>query len=250
MFQKRIDEVRNDFINGSSVIARNSLKILSDAVQYYDFSQKYSVLIIAQELLTAKPQMAAQINIMKIFMNEFPKFSNYHDITMLINKLESDMKIATEKSKSLCLETLFDEDKLSVITCSFSSNVFDILSKSGKITSIFILDSIWKNIDFGKMWLEKLSEFNVKCNIITLENNMPKINFAFIGADAVKQNGDIINGYPSMLLVQKMKENACPVYVISESFKYSDDLTLTDGFDCIPGNLISGIFSDKIFSTG
>ncbi|TAL68165.1 MAG: hypothetical protein EPN82_12275 [Bacteroidetes bacterium] len=249
VFQKRIEEIRNDFINGSSVITRNALKILSDAVQYYDFSQKYSVLVIAQDLLTTKPQMAAPTNILKIFMSEFPKFSNNNDITFLINKLESDLSTATEDSKKICFDGLFGESNLSVMTCSFSSNVFDIIIKSGTSTSIYVLSSKWRSIDFGKIWQNKLEEYKIKCKIIEVNGKLPKIDFALIGADAVLHKGDVLNGTPSLNLAELMERNKYPTYVIAESFKRCREIPISDGFEYIPKNLVTKIFSDSIFNS-
>ncbi|MBM2815513.1 MAG: hypothetical protein HW421_2275 [Ignavibacteria bacterium] len=66
------------------------------------------------------------------------------------------------------------------------------------------------------------------------------------GADKILLDGSVVNGFPS-LEVAKLNQKKIPFYVIGESFKYSSSQSIEDGFDIIPAEFITKIFSDEIF---
>lgn len=248
-FRTRIEEIRNDFTNGSSVIAGNVLKILEDAIKINKNSDRKIIPDIASELLSAKPHMAAPSNILKIFINEFPKLSGQAELLKFIKKLETDMQLASETCIKLAFAQLHIKEKISLLTCSYSSNVFNIISQSGTGSTVYILQSIWNGIDYSEMLQAQLKVLNVKCNVLSEDDKIPEIDFALLGADAVLYSGDIINGKPSLYLAKLVNGINIPLFVVAESFKKCEEIQITDGFELIPNELITDIITDNIFKT-
>jgi len=246
--QSRIEEIRNDFTNGSSVIAWNVLNLLADAIKIIDESDKDNILDLAKELLSAKPHMAGPTNILEIFNKQFPRYSTKSEIANFLNKLNSDLLLASDTCVSLAIEKLIEKEKTSILTCSYSSNVFNIISSAKSKMTVYILQSIWNGIDYGEIWIDKLSDLNVECNVLSEDDAIPVIDFALIGADAVLYSGDIINGIPSLYLAKSMKKIGIPLFVVAESFKKCKQIPIIDGFEQIPNELISDIITDDIFN--
>jgi len=228
------------------VIARNVLNLLTDAANYFNESNKINILVLANELLLAKPNMAAPTNILKIFINEFPKLSAKKEIANFLKNLESDMYRASDKCINLTIEKLFKKENTSILTCSYSSNVFNIIACAGIDLNVYVIQSIWNDIDFSAIWLDKLKVLKVKCNVILIDDNLPKIDFALIGADAVLYSGDIINGTPSLYLAQSINKIGLPLFVVAESFKKCKEIQIADGFELIPKEFITEIITDNI----
>lgn len=244
-FRIRIEEIRNDFTNGSTVIAGNALKLLEDAIKNINESDKDNILDLAKELVSVKPHMAAPTNIIKIFISEFPKLSTKIELYNIIEILNDKIKLASDTCISLAIEKLFKKEITSFLTCSYSSNVFNILTRAGNGVSVYILQSKWNGIDYSEIWMDKLSDMNVECYMWSEDDTMPNIDFALIGADAVSYSGDIINGLPSFFLAQSLKTYGIPLYVVAESFKKCKDIQMADGFELIPKEYITEIISDN-----
>ncbi|MBI5326325.1 MAG: hypothetical protein HZB41_13810 [Ignavibacteriae bacterium] len=248
IIENKIDEIRNDFTNGSTVIAANSLKVLSQTLNYIDDSHIDTISNVASKLISTKPHMAALTNILRLFLNEFTEFKSKEDIQHYLSKLDSDLNSAREECINNTLNKLFIDANLSIITCSFSSTVYNIIIRAKAKINVYILESVWNGIDFGKIWIDKLKPMNINCSIIKYNEDLPNTDFALLGADAILFSGDVVNGTPSLKLAETMNENNIAFYIASESIKMCSEISIADGFDLIPKKYISEVFTDNIFT--
>ncbi len=248
-FRVRIEAIKNDFANGSTVIARNTLKLLTDAVNYIDESNKKIILDLAVELLSSKPHMTAPTNILNIFINEYPGFSTKSEMVNFLIKLESGLNLASDSCVALANDKLFKKEKTSILTCSYSSTVYNIISKTNSDIIVYVLQSIWNGIDYSEIWRAQLKVLNIKCYVLSEDDIIPEIDFGLLGADAVLYSGDVLNGAPSLYLAQSLKKIGIPLLVVAESFKKCKESPISDGFELIPAGLITEIITDNIRDT-
>lgn len=243
-FGIRIEEISNDFTNGSTVIANNVLKLLLDSVNYIDDSNKIIILDLATELLTAKPHMAAPTNILNAFIELFPNFTEKAEIRNFLKGIESEMLIASETCVLITQDKLFKKEKTSVLTCSYSSNVYNILARVKSELFVYVFESIWKGINYSEIWEDKLNKMNIKSYRLTMGDKIPEIDFGLIGADAILNSVDVINGTPSLFLAQSLKKIGKSLFVVAESFKKCNKIKISDGFDLISNELITELITD------
>ncbi len=247
--QLKIDSLRNDFTNGSGVIARNAIQILRDASLVFPEKEQNKYLkSVAGQLLEAKPGMAATVNFMKVCLAKLENFTSAGSFLQFLSNLETRI----EKASYICVNSGLRElplsDGISFITCSFSSVVFNIAHQSKTKLKVLVLQSQWKDMDYGRIFYDRLRETGINSEYLALTDVYDKtFGFALVGADAILRNGSVINGKPSLELAERVKLKGIPLYVAGESFKKCINIPLCEGFDLLPGKLIKKIITDDVF---
>jgi len=159
---------------------------------------------------------------------------------MLVNVLN----LADKKSKGYILRH-FDEaqnkidnfvfkvikNNSKILTHCHSTNVVNALvyaKKKGKKFEVFNTET--RPLFQGRKTAKELAKARVKVTMITdnsagdaLEKggSLKKVDFLFLGADALLKNGDVINKIGSNMFAEIAHANKVPVYIIADSWKFS-----------------------------
>lgn len=245
-----IDKIKNDYINGSSVIVRKALSLIEKLLKFND---PQLIIETAEKLKTAKHSIISLYNLMNFFIEQI-KINSEN----LSDKFENFVKLvdlATETSIQSAFEELFKDLKsASIVTCSYSSNVCKTIRKAhqeGIKIKLYALHSYWRGNSFHQMVIEQARSYGIDCTYLpleSLENSLKQIDMGIIGADIIFHSGAIINGIPSFYMASKM-ENKVPLYSVAESYKIATAIKIEDGFDYLPQNLVTKVFSDTIFKS-
>ena len=248
---KRIETLRNDFLNGSSAIALNALDIVTAAIDLnVDDNDKFPSQI-AKMIKESKPAMAAVSTICDYALNDYqhnrPKVTKYFSI-----EVREKMFRAGEDTVQNAYERLFssDDDLYRIATCSFSTNVMKLLrlaDKRGKRIKVYIIKSIWNQRDYSTVLAYELGQSGILSKIVNLvefANYRDNIDFCIIGSDGYDSSNNLVNGLPSKAFAE-LALGHTPFYAIAESFKKIDTLKADDGFDFVDFQYVSDILSDN-----
>ncbi len=253
--EKILQDFKNDYINGSSVLAKKALQILLMLNQMYSIQKKEDLAAIIEFLKHAKPSMASVQNILNYLEKELSasQSSNIAEICMdLLAKMTLCREISLQNAMNYIL-TKLPNDKISLLTTSVSSTVesFLLKLKSQNVVNVFAMKSVWKGIDYANEMQKFCNENGIqfeKIDVNDLISNKVSIDFAVIGADKVIPQVGVVNGAPSLSMAELCSVIGIPFFVIAESFKYTHDNNYEpEGFDFIPMNLITKVFSDELF---
>lgn len=246
----QIEELRNDYINGSSAIALLALDIITAAIDLQTGVDMSFPNDVAQKLKNAKPTMSAVATVVDYAMHDYSK-SVGKVKKYFCNKVRERFLNCTLDSVSYCFNELFGEskEKKTLITCSYSNNVIGVLIKANEAgidLNVYTVESIWRERDYADVLGSVLYRNGItpnKININDIDKLSVKPDFVLIGCDGYDDEGNALNGLPSMNLAQKV-HNKIPLYVVGESFKHTSELHPDDGFELIPSKYINKIFSD------
>jgi translation initiation factor 2B subunit (eIF-2B alpha/beta/delta family) len=246
-----IDEIRNDNRSGSSELALKALEILTASMDLENNDIDIFPASIASMLTKTKPAMAAIKVICDYTLNDYRK-SLYKGQKYFCKEVRNKMLRSNNKTMLKAYNTLFapNPDKIyKIATCSYSSNVFNLLNhadEKGIKIQLFPLRSVWNDIDFSVYLVEKLSETGILSKIISFdefENLRQEIDFCIIGADGYDFDNNVVNGLPSRKLAE-FAAGYTDFFVVTESFKRTNKLKIDDGFEFIPSYYINDIISD------
>ncbi len=249
--EKEIDKIKNDFLNGSSIIVRKAISLIQKVLEFND---PRLVIDVAEKIKNARFSIIAIYNLMNYFIEQIK--INPDEFSEKFEIFKKNVDLATEKSIQSAFDSLFKDAKsvTKILTCSYSSNVCKVIKKTyeeGIQTRLFVLHSSWRGIDFHKIVIEKAKSYNIDFTYVpfdSLENTLKQIDIGLIGADIIFHSGAIINGIPSFYMATKM-ENKVPLYSVAESYKIATTIKIEDGFDYLPPNLVTKVFTDNIFKS-
>lgn len=249
-----IQSFKNDYVNGSTTIAKKALQILLSAWNLYGVRNLEPLARCIQDLKASKPTMASVQNVLNILQSQISN-SNISEFPKICTDLLEQMNKATTRTIEN-FERFLEEDiqrtDLSIITASYSSTVANILPVIFKKTKlhVFALESKWRQMDYSDYVIQKCNEFAIRASLVGLnalfESDIP-IDFAIIGADRIVSNQGVVNGIPSLSLAEFANVKGIPFFVVGESFKRCEDIIAEDGFEFIPNYLIQKIFTDDVF---
>lgn len=121
-------------------------------------------------------------------------------------------------------------DDITILTHGYSSIVFNLIKSSAELgfkITVYVTEARPENS--GELMRDKLTECNVAVKYIidsSVASIMAKVNYVFLGAEAVVENGGIINKigtYTVSLWAKALKKK---VYVFAESIKFIMTLPL------------------------
>ena len=158
----------------------------------------------------------------------------------IINDLLLLNKLSYEKINKFFDHTIRNGTK--ILVHGYSSHIIYSLiesSKKGKKFFVYITSS--QPDDYSKILEEKLKENNINCKIIpgiSVGYYLKYVNFVLTNANAVCQNGGIINKIGTLTIAICAKNFKIPFYVMSDSLKFfkmyvldQTDLKHSLGFD-------------------
>jgi uncharacterized protein len=247
-WENELNRLRYDYFSGSKSIALKALELLK---HYYRSNENNinSVIEFADSLKTTKPTMAATENIIDSTVDILKKGCGEKSFGKIFYKLEE----ATIDTIEYALREMFSKkESLSVLTCSFSNTIINLIEKGNRKypgVIVYALESDYNGIKYGARLKSILSDNGIICHVVQENETVEAVSECdciIIGADRVVENIGVVNGTPSLLLA-KLAYNTKPVYIIAESFKNSHEIVLEPGFEFIPAKYITKVFSDSIF---
>lgn len=253
-----INAIKNDFENGSVVIAKNALTLVREILYFHSNKSDFpDVKNYIQEIIDAKPAMTGLKTLMKLSIAEIEKLDDYKEFNNIYYDFIQNIDRASNDVVTKAIKLVFDEqknknNKLKILTCSFSSlvlNFFITADKAGKSFVVNLLESEFQNRKYGAYYQNHLEQSGIENNLIPdtqIEEAISASDLILIGADSIIGGKGIVNGYPSDKLAEANKMQK-PFIVLGESFKYSDKIELSKGFAFIPKELITEIISDNLF---
>lgn len=241
---QQIDELANDFENGSSTIAKKGLQIFIDALNNTHFSSQSNIQQLKEQIINAKPSMSALKNIIN---QAYELYQNGLVANNIQKTLLERLNNQTKKCIELAMNKIIETNSTSIATCSFSSTVlklFESLKNKNYSFQVYAYQSIWNEKDYSDQMIEACKRISI--NAYKINNKQLKytnLDIGIIGADSLIIGKGVVNGIPSLQFAKSLKSNNINLYVIAESFKKSEQIHLEDGFEFIENNLISDIFS-------
>jgi len=246
IINEKIFGLANDFESGSSTIARRGLEIFLEALTFFNQDDKDGADKLKDKIIKTKPSMSALRNIINDAYNLYLKNQN----TDIIRKqIQQKIQIATEDSLNKAVKHINCNAHKNLATCSFSSTVIKLFQKLQSTNynfNVYAIESPFEDRDYSHHVIEKCFEQGIQADRIMIENlNIENIDCCIIGADSVISGRGIVNGTPSLNVAGMLRELDIPLLVIAESFKNDIDVNIEEGFDFVPMEFISDIFSDS-----
>lgn len=253
--EEMISVLENDAKNGSVQIALNALDILFLSIKRFKRAEETGQIeTVADMLIHAKPTMSAVKNIIEAAMYGLSNISNYEDFPLVVEKIKLNIEKASLICRQTALNEIFSEKNkvLNIFTCSYSGSVlnfFKYAKISGKKFKVSALNSAWNSISYGGIMVLECKNNEIKAEIIddnNIEASVAEADVVLCGADKILAGGSAVNGYPSENVAAAARGQT-PFYIIAESFKYSENYYAEDGYEYVPKELISAIFTDDVF---
>jgi len=264
---ERIDEIKNDTVHGAGYLTQKALATLiatataSSVISVAELLNEINE--VALELKQARPIMVSIANyitkFVNIIMNDFQQYTSTEMLKNAIvntgDTLIAEFELAKEKAAEYGAHVLNDGD--TILTCSYSSLIISalIISKNrGNKLNVFVTESKWSDISYGKMTVSELTNNSISAKVIPdseIKRYLDRITIAVTGADCILADGTVINGKPSLQLAQRASSAKLRYYVMCETAKFdlnktkNKDSALEEGFDLIPSNLITGLITEK-----
>lgn len=251
---EEIRKIRNDEVNGSSQITRNAIHLFSRVVPLlYDPDNKIVIDGFAKDLILSKPSMAALRNLINACLHECyklkPPYSFIDAEQRVLGLMDEAAKIVIDKG----IGYIFREKHfVNILTCSYSSIFIKMLIEAAEQKydcHVMAMESNWRKYKYGNIVAGECKKHKIKTEVFNdsdMLRAIEKSDCVLIGADSIITNLGVVNGLPSYDLAVSSKSKI-PFYVVAESFKHSFNTNIELGFDFIPIELISEIFSDEIF---
>lgn len=248
-FQNSLEELRNDYINGSMTIAKKGVYIFFDILSKMNDCNNVSINQTALAIKETKPTMSALQNAIDLCIDVY----NRNKTNLTLEQIKTQILEVLENHTLNCLNSAlsyferFEVKPFSIVTCSYSSTFLALIKKLTErslVKETYVLESIWNGVSYSKNTIKMLNANNSKAYEISLSKLVDfkkHINCAIIGADRVLEDGSIINGVPSLYLAKEVSPTI-PFFVVAEKIKLTNKMILEEGFEIIPNNLISKIF--------
>ncbi|HEX7365350.1 MAG TPA: hypothetical protein VF366_09310 [Dehalococcoidia bacterium] len=264
---EEINQLKSDDIHGASWMALHAINTLnlavnqSQAVTMEKFIEETRQ--VAEQLASARPNITPIAYYANQFLYQVLTRAKIEtDVNAVRRFAESKgkelLKTATKAfSKTVEYASSIIGDLESVITCSYSSTVCQVLEQAHQRETRFrvlIAESKFGDKAYGELAATELMKHQILAEIIpdaSINFRISKADKALVGADSITGDGYLINGKPTLLLAQAAKSKNIPFFVACESSKFtirgyvSKSAELEPGFDRIPLNLITGIITEK-----
>ncbi len=245
-WQDAIDLIAGDRMSGSTAIALKAVVLLKEFYFGNPGCRKSEIRELAELVIKAKPAMAALKNTVNGTISLIESGNGEKSFPGIMHSIA----IAQIDMLNKAMNSIGRIK--SVLTCSFSSAVIDFLKMARAINQalkIHVLESESGGIKYGIKLGEELRKSGIECEVYPDSCADEAINITeciVTGADAVIGGSGIVNGSPSLMLAEKAIDKI-PYYIIAESFKRTNEIITTKGFEFVPLNLITEIFTDNIF---
>jgi ribose 1,5-bisphosphate isomerase len=264
---EKINELKNDRVQGAGWLARQAISILklaineSQARTVAEFVEEIQT--VAAELTKARPSITPIANYINQLLQQITLRSQSEKNLASLksfakakgNELIKSSVRAVSKAVEYGCGVITDLD--TVITCSYSSTVCRVLELSRQRETKFrviVAESRFEDKAYGEITAGQLMKHRIPVEIIRDENiriRISRADKAIVGADSITADGYLINGTPTFTLAQAAKKKKIPFYTICETAKFDTQgytakaPELEPGFDKTPLDLVTGIVTEK-----
>ncbi|MEN6296245.1 MAG: hypothetical protein ABFD61_08990 [Chloroherpetonaceae bacterium] len=251
VIQEKLNGIIFDFESGSREIASKVFSFVHEflnTASNNDWKAELSEYL--QAISSKKKSMAIIKNQTSILQEMIADAKTMMELNIKLQNFEYEFKSVLSKIIENARIEIFNEKKsYRIITCSYSSNIREILLYFSKNISIqlFVVKSIFKNKDVSAKYKTDFASSPIAIRHIEQSEiafNINYIDLGMIGADAVIDNNYVINGTPSLLLAENLLGGNHPFYSIAEKLKFTDDIEIEEGFDKIPIKYITKIITE------
>jgi translation initiation factor 2B subunit (eIF-2B alpha/beta/delta family) len=265
-----LEEIRQDRVHSASWLSIRAIGALrlaagkSKASTAVDFLNE--VKAVARELAEARPPMAPISNLVAQW---FYEIAQEPEVEKGLDSLRAFAILRGEKilkARKGALNRVAEhgsqvvEDGDVLISCSDSATVVQSLKVArlaGKEFGVYVAES--RTSDgraYGEAMAEKMTSEGIAAKVIpddpkTIGECASKSTRAMVGSDSMLDNGSLINGTPTLIIAEAVKERQIPFYVVCETTKFSAlrlagrHLWLEEGFEVIPPHLITRIITEE-----
>lgn len=255
----RIDDIRNDRVNGASALTRQALETLQLAAATLPASPPEHYLTtltgVALALAQAQPNMHSITYYMQCFLSEITQNPTDGDLPSYMARLVDNLLQRWAKSRSQIIEAgaSLIGDGQTIFTGSYSSTVMASLAaahRQGKDFKLLIALSRCQDGQpaYGENMARELAGQGIAGALIEdadIAEHLAKADMILLGADTVLADNSVVNGYPSAVLTRLAGAYSIPVYILCELSKVSEQSTIQPepGFDLIPAELITALIT-------
>lgn len=249
-----LKSVTNDYTSGSISIAKNIIKELKLIAIESTPKRITRITEFIPTLKQAKPAMSAIDNILTFIKYKIDnkKSNNISDVFDNAISLIEKSTFDSINNAVQYLTRTYSTENLNLVTTSFSSTVLSFLKKLKNIQNfkVYVLESKFEDVNHSLNFIQACKSSNIAAQEISSQTFLReeiKVDYAIIGADRIIYNEGVVNGTPSLLLAELAIDLHIPFFVIAESLKRAHKIITAEGFDFIPWNNITKLFTDNIF---
>ena len=248
---RRIDGIRDDRVHGATHLAREAVSTLVMAAQVLPPGRGFhpGLREVSMLLADARPAMASIKNMVARFIQGMESSEESQDPLVLERRLLEEMEAASVETARRVAGLVFDG--ASIITCSYSSTVlrsFEAAATMGKGLKVLAVESRVGGVSYGERLLDDVLRLGITGEVVSdslIHQGVKRADMALVGADKLLPDGAIVNGWPTLALACGA-HGLLPLYAVCESFKRDTDPVTEEGFDLVPGALITRTVSDGL----
>lgn len=265
--REAINTLRDDRVHGASWLTMQAIKILGNAAKASDASTVSNLFSelkkVAAALLMSRPGMVSVANYILKFTDELESQSAVaHDVKSLKKILSAFSTRLLKHCRHSSYVTIQNasaviKSKSIIMTCSYSSTVCGTLQAAGKNGldfRVMAADSSSGGKLYGRLTARRLVRYGIVTKIFPDDQigwRIAAADMVLLGADAVSNEGWMINGTPSFELCRWASRRKKPVYVVCETAKVDVHGILApmhepvEGFDRVPLDLIKAFITER-----
>lgn len=244
-----IENVRNDREHGASFLARESLRVLALAAELSISDEQSLVTLrsVGGELARTRPPMAAIKNMAQRFIVEMERRGPKWDPHLIEGDLLGDMELASTKAARNASKLVYQGAR--VVTCSYSSAVlqsFVYVREAGRTFSVLAVESKIGEVSYGRSFLKEATTLGISADLVrddAIAESLNRADMVLVGVDAILPDGSAVNGWPTRELAE-LARDIVPFFVVGESFKRDTEAYVEEGFELVPGHLITRTITD------
>lgn len=262
-----VDEIKNDHSHGASYLSVQSMRVMQQLTMINEFNSIQQFLAatndVARLLANCRPSMVSINNLISGYIDEL----NQHTASMseleelrlyartCCESLINDFMAAGSQAIENAAALIGSGD--TIVSCSYSSTIYQTLVQARRQNKDFgvILArsrSEGSNLAYGEMLATELQSAGLESHIIeddVLPEGAAQATMVLVGADSIRSDGSLVNGYPSLKLAGAARKLNIPFYSICDNWKFDRRHPVQEieepGFDLIPVEFISGIITEK-----
>ncbi|MDD4354150.1 MAG: hypothetical protein PHN56_06880 [Candidatus Nanoarchaeia archaeon] len=224
-FHEVVEGIKKLHIQGASAIAKKGIMAFA---KYVESGKDYKkdVEFAKLELFKARSTEPMLVNGINYIIKNAKKKEDYVRLAeKLIKEKEDSEEIISELGAKLI------KNKMTIFTHCHSSSVIRILKKAkeqGKEFSVVCFET--RPLFQGRVTAKELTELGIRTTL-TIDSGMTEAfeefppNLVFVGSDALTKNY-FVNKIGTDTLANIAKKNKVPLYVCSETFKFTDNLRI------------------------
>jgi translation initiation factor 2B subunit (eIF-2B alpha/beta/delta family) len=220
-------ELATDNTSGATELVRKLLALCENCAIGYCFDDIEEGFALLEQSQKSMPSLHAVLHILKSeFLPRLRKDDQTADAIAYISSLE---KILSESGTAITelFLTRFSAP-VRCVTLSRSSTVLASLRKlneHGLLTQVFVLEA--RPMLEGHRTIRDLDDNGISATLLTdaaMGVALSKVDFAVVGADSISADGYLLNKTGTLPLAICCKEFGVPLYVLSDSLKFSPQL--------------------------